>query len=138
MPSFSAISRASRHAVIGRIRSRHADAGDVFFAHGFHRDHRGQRRIDAAAQADQHLRKSALADIIARAQHQRLINSFAFVGEIFMTIAGAGIEIHQHQVFFKGSRRGDHFARAVHRETGAVEHQLIVAAHLVHIDHRRW
>ena len=40
------------------------------------------------------------------------------------------------QVFFKGPRRGNDLSSAVHCKTGPVEHQLIVAAHLVHIHDR--
>ena len=57
-------------AVIGRIRSRHSDYGYVPLADRFNRDCSSERRIDSAAQADQDLRESAFADIIARPEHQ--------------------------------------------------------------------
>ena len=52
-----------------------------------------------------------------------------------MTVAGRGREIAQHQIFFKRPRGRDHLSGAVHGEAGSIEDQLVVAAHLVHVDH---
>ncbi len=121
--------------MLGGIRPRHADPGDVLAAHRIDGDHRRQRGVNAAAQSDQDLRKTAFVDVVARAQHQRLVGGFVLIGEILVTVAAPRIGVAQHQVLFKGPRAGDDFARMIHGEAGAVEDQLVVAAHLVHVHH---
>src|SRR5438105_3496187 len=53
-----------------------------------------------------------------------------------MTVSRAGVKIAQDQVLFEGARLRDHFSGAVHRKTGSIKHQLVVAAHLIDIHDR--
>ena len=47
----------------------------------------GERGIDAAAQADEHAREAAFADVVASAEDESLVDSFVFVGEVGVEIA---------------------------------------------------
>ncbi len=67
--------RAHRRGYAGGVRPGHADARHVFFAYRIDRDRRNQCGIDAAAQTDQHAAKSAFANVIARAQDERIVGS---------------------------------------------------------------
>ena len=137
MPRFSRHLARVGDAVVGGIRPRHADAGDVLRAHRVDRDRRRERRIDAAAQPDQHASKirtcgcsrACPAPAPGRRPRIRRRNSRAGrrcrrpVSAITRSSSKERAEAITSPV-------------AVHGEAGAVEDQLIVAAHLVHVDHR--
>ena len=56
--------------------------------------------------------------------------------QILVLIAFSCNGVHQHQIVFKRGRRCDHVSRRIHGEAAAIEDQMIVAAHLIHIGHR--
>ena len=121
-------------AVLGGIRAGHADAGDVFLADRIHRDGRGERRIDAAAEPDEHALEAALANVIARAQDQRLIDGFAFVGKFsWRSPVSVSVSTSTRSSSNDAAEAITSPSR-IHGEAGAIENQLIVAAHLVDID----
>ena len=124
-------------AAFRRVRSGHADADDVLLAHGVRGDDGGQRGVDAAAQSEQHPPEAALANVVARAQFQSLVDRVALVGEVLAHIAGAGLGVHQDQVFAERGAAGDHPSIRANRETASVKNELVVPAHLVDVDHGR-
>ena len=73
----------------GGIRAGHADGQHVFRAQRICGDGCHQRRIDAAAEPDQRFAESALAHIIARAQHQGVIGRRGIVLFAASGITGA-------------------------------------------------
>ena len=80
-------------------------------------------------------REAALPHVIARAQHQSLIHGLVSRPEVLMPVARAGIDIREDQVFLEGGR-AERSPRPRHSsQSCAVEHQLIVAANLVHLHH---
>ena len=58
-------------AAAARERRRHQHAEHVIGAERLDGDRRGQRRVDAARQAEHGAREAALARVVARAEHQR-------------------------------------------------------------------
>ena len=57
--------------------------------------------------------KSALADVVARAEHQRLVDRLALVGEMFRADRPRRVSrIDEDQVFVERCRRGDHLPSA--------------------------
>ncbi len=84
-----------------RVRTGHADAEDVLLADRFDRNGCDQRRIDSAAQADQHAAEAALADVIASSEYQRVQGRFVAHQVIGMIVAVAGVGIEKDQIFFE-------------------------------------
>ena len=118
------------------------------------RDDGGKRRIDTAAQSQQHAPEAAFADVVAGAEDQSFVHGLALVGEILVLVAQVG-QVHdlpcagllgrsgtcptgidKHQVVAEGCGGGDDAALGIHGKTAAVEHQGVIAANLVHVDQR--
>jgi len=118
-----------------RVLAGHADGGHILFAQGVDSDGGNQRRIDASAQPHQHLGKTALADVVAGAQNQRLVDCRVLAGVDRAAIAGQRRAVEKDQVFGKGPRLGDDRAIGTEGETGSVKNQAVVAAHLVDHHH---
>ena len=129
-----------------------------------------QGRVDATRQADDHVGESVLAYVVARAQHERLVQLLVQLGRfghahrqwlgfhravfadehhphlvvgaaatrVEQTLAVDGLDDHVgHQQFLDEHRRpGDQIAVGVEHHAAAVEHQLVLTAHLVHVRQR--
>ena len=61
-------------AAVAREARRHEHADDVLGPERVDRDRRDERRVDAAGEADQHVAEAVLAHVVARAEHQRLVD----------------------------------------------------------------
>ena len=109
MPRFCGELARVVDAALGGIGAGHADAGDVFLPYRGDGDGGDDGGVDAAAQADQDLAKSALADVVAGAADR----APAAAAEISSAGCGrmspfAGDRIEQDQIFLEGSGvRGD-------------------------------
>ncbi len=136
MPRFSASRRASVIEWSEEYGPGHRDADHVLFSNGIHCQNRRERRIDAAAQPQQHALEAALPQIVAGAQHQRLVDRLVHVGERFPNLSGARLRVRHHQGFLKGGSTGDDAAVGAHDKTAAVEYKLVIAADHVHVDGR--
>jgi hypothetical protein len=71
--------------------------------------------------------------VIAGPDNQSFVDGVALVRVRFVVVARAGIDVNYDQVFPERRCRRDHLSGCIHRETAAVEYQLIVPANLVHI-----
>ena len=120
-------------APLRRIRPGHADAENVFASERVGGDCRHEGGIDAAAQADDSFAEPALANVIARAEHERPVGGFEFILRLAANIADARRAVEEHQVLFEGLRqRGDAPVRH-ERDARAVKYEAVVAAHLIHV-----
>ena len=121
---------------IGRELRRHHDGAHLVGAQRIDGNGQGQGGIDAARHADQHAREAVLADIVAHAQHQRLVH-LRFRrqrrGQGLRHGRGA-VERDELQVFREMAQLGADRAGRIHDKRVAVEDQLILAAHQVGVD----
>ena len=106
-------------------------------------DHRHQGRIDAAAEAQQGLLEAAFADVVGHPQHQgskQLLERFGQMGG--GRAAGLATTIPAGHLDAAAGQLAQNFAVDIdptsgsQHEAGTVEHQLVVAAHLIHVHHR--
>ncbi len=111
-------------------------------AEGVHGDGQGQRRIDAAGEAEHHALEAVLAHIVAHPEHQRAVHAGLLAGQ---RRAGAGLRLHplgvdlqlgEEQAFLEGRGALQHMAVGGHHAGAAVEHQLVLTADLVDVDDR--
>ena len=128
--------------MLGAEPAGHRHADYLFLPQRRDGDGRRQGGIDPAGQAQHRAGESALAQIIAQAQHQRLVDRFQSAAGQVHRPGGALLKspadgnIHHQQVFLKILRLRDDVARLVERHAVAVKDQLIVAPHLVDIHQR--
>src|SRR5260370_42605643 len=90
------------------------------------------RVFNSAAQANEDLLETALANVISRAGDQSAVSVGDFLVRLSVDLALPGHGIEENQIFLEGEGlRGD---IALRREghAGAVENKAIVAAHLLH------
>ena len=74
MPRLAASASASVDAALAREARRHEHADDVLGAERVGRDRGDERRVDAAGEADEHVGEAVLADVVAGAEHERLVD----------------------------------------------------------------
>src|SRR5216683_1353988 len=88
----SAMSMVPRARVIDgalrRIRPRHADADDIFWAYGIGGDDGGECRVDATAESDDGLLEAAFVHVVARAQHQGGIDTGHIARDLVVHVTG--------------------------------------------------
>ena len=125
----------------GGIAGRHHHRLDTFRSDGIHRDSQGQSRIHASGQADHRPLKAVLLYVVADAQHQSTINALR-LRQVFVNHArqrphaiGADLEVRRVNLFHE--RPAAHHPPPVgrHDEGFAVEHQLVLTAYLIDVDH---
>jgi hypothetical protein len=104
------------------------------------RDCGGERRVDAARQADHHRGKAGLVHVVAQAQHHRLVDRFdvAELGrdagrQAFPTL-GVAAELDRRHLLAERGELGLERAVGAQHERATVEDQFVLAAHLVDID----
>src|SRR6185437_14574362 len=76
----------------------------------------------------------AFADVIARADDERGVSGFEFVGELRTNVAGVGGGVENDEIFFERMRAGDEIAFGVEADAGTVENETVVAADLIDVD----
>ncbi len=123
-------------AALARKRPRHGHTLHVFCAQSVHGNRRHNRGINAAAQPDQHFLESAFGNIIARADHQGAIRVFNFFRRLRMKFAFSSFRVEEDQIFLERHSLRSDFAIGGHRHARPVKNQAVVAAHLIHINHR--
>ena len=103
----------------------------------------GQRRIDAARQADHDRREARLVHVVAQAQHHRLVDRFD-VAELRRDRAGLAFpaaavaaELDGRDLLAERGELGLERAVGAERERAAVVDHLVLAADLVEIDQRQ-
>ena len=74
MPRFAASASASVMLPSLEYARRHEHAGDVVGAERVGRDRGDERRVDAAREPDEHVAEAVLAHVVARAEHERLVD----------------------------------------------------------------
>ena len=115
------------------IRRRHRDTSHILRAKCLHRERCRHRRIDPAAQANHRTAKAAFTEVIAHAQHQRIMqqrHGIRFPGRLRRPI-----QIHLHQRLGKMRAGRQRFTRAIQRQAASVKNQFIIAAHRIAINH---
>ena len=112
----------------------HQQGGDVLRSEGRGGDHRHQGGVDPAAQAQQGSAKAAFARVVPHPQHQGPQQQLVG-GRWRLRALGCRVAVPDlHRLPAAGQLQlGDTVGG--HHEAAAVEHQLIVAAHLVQVDH---
>ena len=103
-------------------------------AEGRRRQHRHQGGIDAAAQAQQGFAEAAFARVIPHPQHQGPQQQLLIRGDGGRLSGLAGFPAGQ----IRGTegQLGAHGAAGSADEAAAIEDQLVIASHLVDVDHR--
>ncbi len=104
---------------------------------------RGQRRIDAARQADHDRRKACLVHVVAQAQHHRLVDRFdvAELGRdrpgLAFPAAAVAAELDGRDLLAKRGELGLERTVGAERKRSAVIDHLVLAADLIEIDQRQ-
>ena len=105
---------------------------------GGHRRH--QRGVDAAGQAQAHAGEPVLRHVVLQAQHAGGVHLLVRVGKVRdvarRLMLGVRVEIEESQMLHEHRGTFQQRAVAVDNEAAAVEHQVILTADLVHVDHR--
>ena len=65
-----------RETVLRRISRRHCHGEHVLGSERIHRKARGQRRVDAAGEPEDHVGKTALARVVAQPEHECPVGRF--------------------------------------------------------------
>lgn len=138
---------AQDHRVIDRAARRkargHGDGHHVVRAQGLGRQGQGQRAVYAARAANHGAREAAAARIVAQAQHDlaavelhggQACGRHAHAGLAGCVEEASVAELQRAQVLHEALGLEDHAAPGLHREGGAVEHDLVLAADLVHVE----
>ena len=113
-----------------RIRRRHHHRPHARRAERVDRQRERQRRIDAAAEAQQHAGKAVLLDVVAQPEGQCAVGLLLEAAELG---ARAGLrnavgEVGEVHALDELRRKLHQAPVAVEHERGAVEHQLVLAA----------
>ena len=107
---------------------------------GLRGERRGDRRVDAAREAEHDLREAALADVIAEPQREGLerlrLGRRADLGErcAGRDASSGGVHVADEKVLLEVAPAHHQVALAVEPERVPVEHQLVVAPDLVHVE----
>ena len=134
-------------ASLGRESRRHGHTDDVIAAQGVHGHGRDETGVDAAGQRDERLAEPALAHVVAGAQHQRRVHlAIAFVARAFASGYGGQLragrarrpicaqgEVRDEEVLLELRAPRDGVAVRPEHQARAVEHQLVLSAHEVHV-----
>ena len=110
---------------------------------GIDRDGKRQRRIDTSGQAEYDARKPVLLHVIAHTQHERVIDAgLARQQRLDVAATRYGLAIDQIDVdsgetLHEWSDALHDFAVRVHDERSAIEHELILSAEQIDVDHRQ-
>ena len=94
-----------------------------------------ERRVNAAAQTYQDFREAAFANVVARTQHQSVIDFRIFSFHDCRQRCRRRFRIDDNEIFFERSRPRHDGAVIRNRKTAAIKYQAVVAAHLVHHQH---
>ena len=120
-------------AALRGVGSGHGHPEDVFFAERGNSQRGGHRRIDPAAQPDDHLLESAFGQIIAEPEHQRFVHvAHIVVGREFRRSGGRNGD--QRDIFAEPRQLVDDRAIAIENEGVTVENQLVVASDKVRVN----
>ena len=134
-------------AALGRESRWHGHAHHVIAAQRVHGQSRDEAGVDAAGQRDERLAEPALAHVVAGAQHQRRVHlAIAFVPRAFASgyrrelragrsrrpICAQG-EVRDEEVLLELRAPRDGVAVRPEHQARAVEHQLVLSAHEVHV-----
>jgi len=117
------------------VARRHHHRLDLVGTERIHRDGQRHRRVDAAAQAEQHPGETALANIVAHRQHQCLPHLRLEAADLGRIACRVGVD--------DGDRLGasrepvQHPAVGGHGDAAAVEHQFILTTDSVEVDQRQ-
>ena len=122
--------------LLGRIRSRHGDAQNVFRAQRVRRQRGNDGGVDPSAQPDDPLLEPALSYIVPRPQNQRLMHGFDLGGGAGPQLLVA-LRIENHQVFRKRAGARSNSSFRIKRQARTVKDQAVVAAHLIYVDDRQ-
>ena len=117
---------------------RHHHAAHPLGTQRVDRDGQRQRRIDAAGQADDGAGKAVLAEVVGHAQLQRGID-LGFARRRLGHAPGQQIAVgivDEFQGLDEGRQLMREAALSVQRKGSAVEHQFVLAAHQIGVDHR--
>ena len=129
--------------VFGAIRGvhgRHGDAPDVLAAAGIGGHSGHQRGIDAAGKSQRHTVEMVLGHVILEAKHASGVHLFVRVkfghDSGFGLMVGSGVKIPEREVFHKHRAALEQRTVRIYHEATAVEHQIILTAHLIQINKR--
>src|SRR5205823_683971 len=88
-----------RDASFARIAARHGDPEDILRAEGMGRDDSGDRAVDAAAEAEDGALETALREVVARAQNERIEEFLLLTLELRIADCGLRIADFDQAVF---------------------------------------
>ena len=120
-------------AALRGVGSGHGHPEDVFFAERGNSQRGGHRRIDPAAQPDDHLLESAFGQIIVESEHQRFVHVAHIVVRREFRRSG-GRNGDQRNIFAEPRQLVDDRAIAIENEGVTVENKLVIASDKVRVD----
>ena len=125
---------------VGRIHARHGDAVHVLAAHRVGRHGSHERGIDAAGQAQAHALEMVLGHVILQTQHAGGVHFLVRIGlgcdRTDLLMLRGRVQVEEAQILHEHRRALKQGAVGVHNEAAAVEDEVVLAAHLVQVDHR--
>ena len=137
------IPRRRRGRTVRRVARRHGDAEDAVRAQRIDRDGGRQRRINAAGKPDQHAGEAVLADIVGEPHRHGAIGGRVSLRQrrARARLAGPAIALArpagEGERFLERRRLGGEAVVGVEHERGAIKDELVLPAHLVHVDQRQ-
>ena len=138
--------RALRRVVergLRRVAGRHGDAEDPLRTQRIDGDGRCERRIDPAGEPDQHAGEAVLVDIVGEPQCHGAIGGGVTLRQrgARAGLAGPAVALPrpagERERLLEGRRLGGESVVRVEDEGGSVEDELVLPAHLVHVDQRQ-
>ena len=108
------------------------------------RDRKRQCRVDTARESDDDAGEAVLRNVVVHAQNEGTIDTF-LIDKLRGDLAGVGrdasgciaSEFGEESPFGKGRRARRQHPRRVHDKRIAVEHELILASHAIHVSDRQ-
>ncbi len=128
--------------VLRRIPRRHRHAGHLRGSERGGGEGGGHGGVDPARESQDHTGKPALSHIVAKAQRERLEGFFLRTGADLGERAGDGhraaarIDVVDEKVLLEIATADDERPGGIEPERVAVEDELVVSAHLVHVVQR--
>ncbi len=129
-------------AVLGRVAGGHGRRQHVPPSERVHRQARGQRRVDAAGEAEDGVGEPALARVVAQAEHERAVRRLlvgpARVAQDRRSLRPGRVAGQRHvveeEVLVEVASAQDLLAVRRDADRVAVEDQFVVAPHLIEIE----
>ena len=112
------------------VLAGHADTDDVFGTESLDRDSCDECGVDASTKANEHFAEAAFADVVTRAEHERLPDLGDFVARGMIRV-GEVLGVDEDEVLGEAGRAGDDVTFGREHDRGAVEDEAVVAADLV-------